>query len=119
MSLPCTSKNTFRFLTLVKQKFDRLVFLCFICHGTFQVLWCLSHQVLDQKYFAAPKKLNRFSLVTMLTPGGLADSQKQFLLHLECYLVYEKEHEVGHCYQLCLLLVVVYSQYIEASLKRM
>ena len=47
----------------------------------------------------------------------LADSQKQFLLHLESYLVYEKEHEVGHCYQLCLLLVVVCCQYIEASLK--
>ena len=37
----------------------------------------------------------------------LADSQKQFLLHLESYLVYGKEHEVGHCYQLCLLQVVV------------
>ena len=43
----------------------------------------------------------------------LADSQKQFLLHLERYLVYEKEHEVGHCYQLCLLLVVACCQYIE------
>ena len=32
--------------------------------------------------------------------------QKHFLLHLESYLVYEKEHEVGHCYQLYLLLVV-------------
>ena len=32
MSLPCTSKNTIRFLTLVKQKFDRLLF-CIICHG--------------------------------------------------------------------------------------
>ena len=49
----------------------------------------------------------------------LADSQKQFKLHLESYLIYEKEHEVGHCYQLCLLLVVVYCQYIEARLKRM
>ena len=49
----------------------------------------------------------------------LADSQKQFLLHLESYLVYEKEHEVGRCYQLCLLLIVVDCQYIEASLKRM
>ena len=36
----------------------------------------------------------------------LADSLKQFLLHLESYLVYEKEHEVGHCHQLCLQLVV-------------
>ena len=27
----------------------------------------LSRQVLDQKYFATPKELNKFSLVTMLT----------------------------------------------------
>ena len=46
-SFDCTSKNTFRFLILVKQKFDRLLF-CIICHGTFSVLWCLSPQVLDQ-----------------------------------------------------------------------
>ena len=72
MSLPCTSKNTLRFLTLVKQKFDslRLLFLCIICHGTFPVLCCLSHHVLDQKYCAAPKELNKFSLVTMLTLDG-------------------------------------------------
>ena len=36
----------------------------------------------------------------------LADRLKQFLLHLESYLVYEKEHEVGLCHQLCLQLVV-------------
>ena len=36
----------------------------------------------------------------------LADPLKQFLLHLESYIVYEKEHEVGHCHQLCLQLVV-------------
>ena len=119
MSLPCTSKNTLRFLTLVKQKFDRLLFLCIICHGTFQVLCCLSHQVLDKKYFAAPKELNKFSLVTMLTLEGFGRQSETILLHLESYLVYEKEHEVGHCYQLCLLLVVVYCQHIEASLKRM
>ena len=47
MSLPCISKNTLRFLTLVKQKFDRLLF-CIICHGTYPVFWCLSPQVLDQ-----------------------------------------------------------------------
>ena len=34
----------------------------------------------------------------------LANSQKQFQLHLESYLVYEKEHKVGHCHQLCSLL---------------
>ena len=106
MSLPCASKNTLRFLTLVKQKFDRLLFLCIICHGAFPVLWYLSPQVLDQKYFAAPKELNEFSLVTMLTLDGLADHLKQFLLHLESYLVYEKEHDVGHCHQLCEELVV-------------
>ena len=42
-----TSKNTLRFLTLVKQKFERLLF-CIICHGTYPVFWCLSPQVLDQ-----------------------------------------------------------------------
>ena len=26
------------------------------------------------------------------------------MLHLESYLVYEKEHKVGHCHQSCLLL---------------
>ena len=36
----------------------------------------------------------------------LANSQKQFLLQIESYPVYEKEHKVGHCHQLCLLLVV-------------
>ena len=36
----------------------------------------------------------------------LADGEKQFLLNLESYMIYEKEHEVGHCHQLCLLLVV-------------
>ena len=69
MSLSCTSKNTLRFLKLVKQKFDRLLF-CIICYGTFPDLWCLSPQVLDQYYFAAPKELNKFSLVTMLTLDG-------------------------------------------------
>ena len=49
----------------------------------------------------------------------LADSQKQFLFHLEIYLTYEKEHEVGHCHQLDLLQVVFCCQYNEASLKRM
>ena len=28
----------------------------------------------------------------------LADRLKQLLLHLESYLVKEKEYEVGHCY---------------------
>ena len=44
----------------------------------------------------------------MLTIDGLADRLKHFLLHLERYLVYEKEHEVGHCHLLCLQLVVVF-----------
>ena len=48
----------------------------------------------------------------------LADRLKQSLLHLESNLVYEKEHEVGHCHQLCLQLFFLY-QYIEASLKIM
>ena len=101
MSLPCTSKNTLRFLTLVKQKFDRLLF-CIICHGTYPVFCCFSPQVLDQKYFAASKELNKFSLDTMLTLDGFGRLLKQFLLHLESYLLYEKEYEVGHCHQLCL-----------------
>ena len=40
-------------------------------------------------------------------------------LTLESYMIYEKEHEVAHCHQLCLLLVVFCCQYIKASLKRM
>ena len=74
MSLPFNSKNTVRFLTLVKQKFDRLPFLHHLPRNL--------SQVLDQKYFAAPKELLKFSLVTIMTIDGLADSQKQFLLHL-------------------------------------
>ena len=35
----------------------------------------------------------------------LADRLKQ-LLQLESYVVYEKEHEVGHFHQICLQLVV-------------
>ena len=40
-------------------EFDRLLF-CLIYHGTFPVLVCLSLQVLDQKYFAAPTELDYF-----------------------------------------------------------
>ena len=69
MSLPCTSKNTLRIRTFIKQKFDRRLF-CIICHGTYPVLWCLSPQVLDQQYFSALKELYKFSLVTMLTLDG-------------------------------------------------
>ena len=49
----------------------------------------------------------------------LADRLKQFLLQLDSCLVYEKEHEVGHCHQLCLQLVIFLCQYIEAVLKIM
>ena len=35
----------------------------------------------------------------------LADGLILFLPHLERYLVYEKGYQVGHCHQLCLLLV--------------
>ena len=69
MSLPCTSKNTLRFLTLVKQKFDRLLFASFAMEP-FQHFWCLGPQVLDQYYFAAPKEFYKFSLVTMVTLNG-------------------------------------------------
>ena len=46
----------------------------------------------------------------------LADSLKQFLLHLESYVVYEKEHDVGHCHQLCLQLVVFYVSTLKQAL---
>ena len=49
---------------------------------------------------------------------ALADSPKQFLLHLESYLVYGKEDEVVHCHQSCLLLVVFCCQHIKASLQK-
>ena len=48
----------------------------------------------------------------------LADRLKQFLLHLESYLVYEKEREFGHCHQLCLQLAVFWCKNIKASLKK-
>ena len=47
----------------------------------------------------------------------LADRLKQFLLHFESYLVYEKEHEVGHCHQLCLQLVVFVVSTLKQALK--
>ena len=47
----------------------------------------------------------------------LADRLKQLLLHLESYLVLEKEYEVGHCYQLCLQLVVFYVSTLKQVLK--
>ena len=47
----------------------------------------------------------------------MADGLKQFLVHLESYLVYQKEHEVGHCHQLGLPLFFC-CQYIELCLKR-
>ena len=47
----------------------------------------------------------------------LADCLKQFLLQLESYLVYEKEHEVGHCHQLCLQLVVFVVRTLKQALK--
>ena len=47
----------------------------------------------------------------------LADRPKQFLLHLESYLVYEKEHKVGHCHQILLAAGSFFCcQYTEASL---
>ena len=44
----------------------------------------------------------------------LVDRLKQFLLRLESYLVYEKEHEVGHCHQLCLQLFFYISTFKQA-----
>ena len=42
---------------------------------------------------------------------------KHFLLHLESYVVYEKENEGGHCHQLCLQLVVFYVSTLKQALK--
>ena len=47
----------------------------------------------------------------------LADRLKQFLLHLESYLVKEKEYEVGHCHQLCLQLLFFYVSTLKHVLK--
>ena len=47
----------------------------------------------------------------------LADRLKQFLLHLESYLVYEKEHEVVYCHQLCLQLAVFDVSTLKQALK--
>ena len=47
----------------------------------------------------------------------LADRLKQYLLHLESYLVYEKEHEVGHCHQVCLLLFFFVVSTLKQALK--
>ena len=53
------------------------------------------------------KNLIEFSLdisVTMSTLNGF-DGRIPFLLHFERYPVYGKGHKVGHCHQLCLLVV--------------
>ena len=47
----------------------------------------------------------------------LAERQKQFLLNLESYLVYEKEHEVGNCHQ-CLQLGVFVVSTLKQALKK-
>ena len=96
--------------------------------GPFQFFGALSLQVLDQKYFDVPRclrptNLTEFCLDVSATKSLLlmilTESQIPFLLHLESYLVYEKGHQVGHCHQLCLLLVHFCCQYLEASLERM
>ena len=67
MSQPCTSKNTLRFLTLVKQKFDRLLFASFAMEPIQSLV--LKSSGLRSIVFccAAPKGLYKFSLVKMLT----------------------------------------------------
>ena len=69
MSLPCTSKNTLRFLTLVKQKFDMLLFLHHLTCNLSSPL-VLKSSGLRSIVFSAPKELHKFSLVTMLTLDG-------------------------------------------------
>ena len=40
------------------------------------MFWCLSPQVLDQLYFAGPKELYMFSIVTILTLDGFGRPSK-------------------------------------------
>ena len=47
----------------------------------------------------------------------LADGHEQFLLHLEIYLIYERERDVGHYLQLCLLLAVFVVSTLKQSKK--
>ena len=49
----------------------------------------------------------------------LADRLTLFLLHIDRYLAYEKDHEVELCHQLCLQLFDFLCQFIKASLKIM
>ena len=49
----------------------------------------------------------------------LADPLKQFLLHLESYLVYEKEHDLDIAINNVCSWLFFLCQYIEASLKIM
>ena len=69
MSLPCTSRNTLRFLTLVKQKFDWLLFLHHLPWNLSSLL-VLKSSGLRAIVIPAPKELYKFSLVTMLTLDG-------------------------------------------------
>ena len=84
--------NTLRFLILVKQKFDRLLFST-ICHGTYPVLWCLSPQVLDQLYLAAPKELYKFS-VTLSLPNATV---VEFTVHCQTRLQSKFKGTVESC----------------------
>ena len=67
--------------------------------------WCLV--MVGRLFLAVPRGCLQFMIVVFPDHTHLlflADLLKQFLLHLESYLVKEKKHEVGRCHQLCLQL---------------
>ena len=77
MSLPCTSKNILNFLTLVKQKFDRLLFLHHLPWNLSSLL-VLKSSGLRSIVFCCAQKLYKFSLVTMLTLDGFGRPSETF-----------------------------------------
>ena len=62
-----------RFLPLVKQKFDKLRFIYIICHGTFPVHCVWDQSNLRCSTLFAPKNLNEFSLDVSVTKSTLDD----------------------------------------------
>ena len=69
MSLPCNSKNTLRYLTLVKQNFDTLPFLHHLPRNLSNPL-VLKFSDLRSKVFCCAQRTSEVSLVTMLTLDG-------------------------------------------------
>ena len=129
MSLPCTSKHTLGFLSLVEKRLDRLIFRYIICHGTIPVIWCLSPQVLDQKYFDVwgclrAKNLIEFSLFIRYISNKVSLWFWQMVKYHFCFTLeviwwMRKDIKldiaiINVCYWF-----IYCCQYLEASLKRM